>query len=111
MSKQRPEPTSLTNTVTPPAPGSAADWTVYIIRCSDQSLYTGISTDAERRFDEHHETHLRQGNKGAKYFYGRAPVTIVYREQHSSRSAASKREAAIKKLSRSKKLQLIASGK
>ncbi len=82
-------------------------WFIYIIECSDKSLYTGISTDPDRRFDEHLATHLRQGEKGAKYFYGRKPIAIVYREQSSNRSTASQREIVIKKLSRTKKQQLV----
>ena len=82
-----------------------AEWFVYIIRCSDDSLYAGITTDVERRFDEH------SGNastpKGAKYFRGRTPEAIVYLESGHTRSSASKREAAVKKLSRSDKLDLI----
>jgi len=78
-------------------------WSLYIIKASDASFYTGITTDVERRFDEH-----RQGQKGAKYFNGRNPVEVVYREDGHSRSSASRREAEIKKLSRSEKESLIA---
>jgi len=78
-------------------------WSLYIIEASDASLYTGITTDIERRFDEH-----CQGQKGAKYFNGRSPVEVVYREDGHSRSSASRREAEIKKLSRSEKQNLIA---
>ena len=78
-------------------------WTVYIIRCSDGSLYTGITTDLARRFSEH------QGHpNGARYFNGRRPAKIVFRESGHDRSSASKREAGIKKLSRTAKLALIA---
>ena len=79
-------------------------WSLYIIQASDASLYTGITTDVERRFDEH-----AQGLKGAKYFNGRQPVEVVYREDGHSRSSASRREAEIKKLSRRQKQTLIAS--
>ena len=79
------------------------NWSLYIIEASDASLYTGITTDVERRFDEH-----SQGPRGARYFNGRNPIKIVYREDGHSRSSASRREAAIKKLSRSAKQQLIA---
>jgi putative endonuclease len=79
------------------------DWTVYIIRCSDDSLYTGITTDLERRFREHAST-----PKGARYFSGRRPEAVVFAESGHTRSSASKREAAIKQLSRFAKLQLIA---
>ena len=79
-------------------------WSLYIIEASDASFYTGITTDVERRFDEH-----RLGQKGAKYFNGRSPVEVVYREDGHDRSSASRREAEIKKMSRSEKQSLIAS--
>ena len=78
-------------------------WSLYIIEASDTSLYTGITTDVERRFDEH-----LQGPRGARYFNGRNPSRIVYREDGHSRSSASRREAQIKKLSRTEKQNLIA---
>lgn len=77
-------------------------WTVYIILCDDDSLYTGITTDLDRRLKEHLEKPV-----GAKYFNGRAALRVVYTESAGNRSDASRREAAIKKLSRSEKLQLI----
>ena len=77
-------------------------WSVYIIRCDDGSLYTGVSTDVERRFREH-----RDQARGARYFNGRRPLEVVYREDGHSRSTAAQREAAIKKLSREQKLLLI----
>jgi len=79
------------------------DWSVYIIRCDDDTLYTGVTTDVERRFQEH-SAHPR----GAKYFMGRAPQAVVYVETGHSRSSACRREAAIKKLSRGEKLELVA---
>ena len=79
------------------------NWQVYIIVCTDNSLYTGITTDIERRFSEH------AGALGAKYFRGRRPGEVVYLEGGHTRSSASKREAAIKKLLRADKLRLIAS--
>ena len=79
------------------------NWQVYIIVCTDNSLYTGITTDIKRRFREH------AGVQGAKYFRGRTPDKVVYLEGGHSRSTASKREAAIKKLLRADKLRLIAS--
>lgn len=82
------------------------NWSLYIIEASDTSLYTGITTDVERRFDEH-----SQGPRGARYFNGRNPLRIVYREDGHSRSSASRREAEIKKLSRDAKQQLIANAK
>ena len=78
------------------------DWTVYIIRCTDESLYTGVTTDVERRFREH-----AGSKKGARYFNGRQPMEVVYREVGHDRSSACRREAAIKKLSRENKLLLI----
>ncbi|MGB1403533.1 MAG: GIY-YIG nuclease family protein [Porticoccaceae bacterium] len=77
-------------------------WYVYMVRASDQSLYTGITTDPERRFAEH-----QSGKAGAKYFRGRDALEMVYLEASTDRSSASKREAQIKKLSRVEKLVLI----
>lgn len=77
-------------------------WYVYIVRASDQSLYTGITTDPERRFAEH-----QSGKAGAKYFRGRTASEMVYLEASTDRSSASKREAQIKKMSRLEKLVLI----
>ena len=81
-------------------------WTVYILLCSDNSLYTGITTDAERRVNEHNH----DNKKGAKYTKNRRPVTKVYQETCLTRSEASRREHQIKKLTRNKKQQLIQSG-
>jgi putative endonuclease len=80
-------------------------WLVYIIRCSDDSLYTGITTDLQRRFDQH------ASGRGAKYFRGRRPLEVVYREGGHTRSAASRRELKIKDLERAGKDVLISSGK
>ncbi|MGB5291097.1 MAG: GIY-YIG nuclease family protein [Lysobacterales bacterium] len=77
-------------------------WYVYIIRASDERLYTGITTDVERRFNEHHDP-----RKGARFFRGRQPEEVVYTERHADRSSALQREAVIKKLSRKLKLELI----
>ena len=78
-------------------------WSVYIIQASDSSYYTGIATDVERRFQEHCNSPL-----GAKYFnIGRTPQKIVYAENEHTRSSASQREAAIKKLTRQQKITLI----
>ena len=74
----------------------------YIVKCSDKTLYTGITTDVKRRVDEHNSS-----QKGAKYTKLRRPVTLVYTETAKNRSEASKREYRIKKLSRSEKLELI----
>ncbi|MBT8047386.1 MAG: GIY-YIG nuclease family protein [Xanthomonadales bacterium] len=78
------------------------DWTVYIIRCDDETLYTGVTTDLERRFNEHGGR-----PRGARYFLGRKPLKIVFAESGHTRSSACKREAAIKKLSRKQKLSLV----
>jgi putative endonuclease len=77
-------------------------WVVYILECSDSSLYTGITNDLERRLEQH-----RTG-RGAKYTKHRNPVTVRYTEYRSTKSAALTREAAIKSLARSEKLALIA---
>jgi putative endonuclease len=77
-------------------------WIVYILECSDTSLYTGITNDLERRLEEH-----RRG-RGAKYTKHRNPLRVRYTEHRSTKSAALAREAAIKALARSEKLALIA---
>lgn len=74
---------------------------IYIVECSDGSLYTGYSTDVERRVAEHNQ------GKGAKYTRGRRPVKLCYQEEYKSRSLAQKREYQIKQLPRSKKEELI----
>jgi len=76
-------------------------WLVYMIHCSDDSLYTGITNDLEKRFQQHAE------GKGAKYFRGRQPIEVVYMEQGHDRSSASKREAEIKKLTPVQKRTLV----
>lgn len=77
-------------------------WFVYIVRCSDNTLYTGITTDLERRIQEHN------GNKlGARYTRSRRPVKYIYQETCENRSVASKRESEIKKLSKKAKLNLL----
>ena len=78
------------------------EWTVYILRCRDDSLYTGIALDVERRLDEHGR------GVASKYTRSRRPVALVYAEPAMSRSGALKREAAVKRLSRDEKLRLIA---
>lgn len=77
-------------------------WCVYILRCKDGTLYTGITDDLERRLEAH------RAGKGAKYTRGRAPLTLVYREDCADHSAALKREYAVKQLSRAEKLRLCA---
>ncbi len=80
------------------------DWQVYICRCADNSLYTGITTDLARRIHEHNHT-----RGGARYTRSRRPVTLVYAEASADRRTASSREYGIRKLSRSEKLNLIES--
>ena len=75
---------------------------VYIVKCSDDTLYTGIAKDLQKRVEEHNSS-----DKGAKYTKVRRPVALVYSEISQDRSSASKREYAIKKLSRLQKLELI----
>lgn len=77
-------------------------WYVYILRCCDDTLYTGISDDVDRRVEAHNS------GKGAKYTRGRGPVAAVYREECPDKSTALKREYAIKAMPRQKKLSLIA---
>ncbi len=78
---------------------------VYILQCADKTLYTGITTDVARRLKEHKE------GTGSHYTRARGAKKIVYSERHADRSAALKREAAIKKLPRKNKLALIQSTK
>ena len=80
-----------------------AAWWVYLLECSDQSLYVGITTDLQRRLQEHNG--MIPG--GARYTRSRRPVRLVWSEPSDSRSAAGQREAAIRKLSRMQKEQLI----
>ncbi|MFN2159280.1 MAG: GIY-YIG nuclease family protein [Anaerolineales bacterium] len=79
------------------------EWTVYILRCSDGTLYTGITTDVERRVREHNEV----DSKSARYLKTRRPVELVYQESARTRGEAMKRERAIKSLPRVRKLRLI----
>jgi putative endonuclease len=78
-------------------------WQVYMILCTDGTLYTGITSDVERRLSEH------AGRGGAKYFRGRKPRQVVYLEGGHTRSSASQREAAIKRMRRMEKNRIIAS--
>jgi len=76
-------------------------WYLYILRCADNTLYTGITTDVEKRLEAH------RSGKGAKYTRGRTPLELVYREICGSHSDALKRELEIKKLTRQEKQNLI----
>ena len=80
-------------------------WHVYIVRCIDDSLYTGVAVDVAARIAMHNS------GKGARYTRSRTPVTSVYSEAVIDRSVAQQREYAIKQLSRSEKLALIESGR
>ena len=84
-----------------------ADWYLYLVRCRDGSLYTGISTDVARRFARHRE----EGAAGAKYLKGRGPLTLVFKKKLGSNSLALKVERRVKKLSRAKKEALVRNGK
>ncbi len=77
-------------------------WFVYMIRTSDAQLYTGITTDMQRRWQEH-----LSGKGGARYFRARKPQAICFLEEHPDRSSASKREAVIKKISKAEKELLV----
>ncbi len=79
------------------------DWMVYMILCSDNTLYTGITNDVEKRMAMHAD------GRGAKYFRGRKPLKIVYLERGHTRSTAGKREIEIKKLKRTEKCRLLTS--
>lgn len=80
-------------------------WYLYILRCKDDTLYTGITTDVQKRLEAH------SSGKGAKYTRGRGPLELVYQETCGSHSMALKREQAVKKLGREQKQQLIAGKK
>lgn len=77
------------------------EWCVYMLLCDDNTIYTGITNDLKKRFENH------ISGKGAKYLRGRKPLEIVYTENFQNRSMATKREMEIKKLNRRKKEILI----
>ena len=77
------------------------EWCVYMLLCDDDTIYTGITNDLKKRFENH------ISGKGAKYLRGRKPLEIVYKENFQNRSMATKREMEIKKLNRRKKEALI----
>ncbi len=79
-------------------------WHVYILRCGDGSLYTGISPDVVARLQAH------QAGKGARYTRGRGPFELVYQEPAGSQADATRRERAVKRLTREKKQALIQGG-
>jgi putative endonuclease len=76
-------------------------WYLYIVRCRNGSLYTGIATDVERRFAEH------QANKGSKYLRGRGPLKLVFTKQIGKKELALKIERLVKRLPKLKKEKLI----
>jgi putative endonuclease len=88
----------------PSAPGLAAAWHLYILRCGDGSLYTGVTTDIERRVREHQE------GKAARYTRAHSPVKLVHSEKCGDRSRALSRECAVKSLNRQGKEALIGGG-
>lgn len=81
--------------------GMEQTWYLYILRCKDDTLYTGITTDVEKRLEAH------RSGKGAKYTRGRGPLELIYQETCGSHSQALKREMEIKKLTRQEKQDLI----
>ena len=87
-----------------PEPERSGAWFVYLARCGDGSIYTGITNDLAARLEAHNR------GKGAAYTRGRPPIALLYSETLENRSAALKREAAIKKLSRSDKIRLMGEG-
>lgn len=84
---------------------AVSPWFVYVVRCADDTLYTGITTNPARRMDEHNAG----APSGARYTRSRRPVTLAYVESADSRAIATRRERAIKKLDRRRKLELCES--
>jgi len=82
-----------------------SSWSVYMLHCSDGTLYTGVTTDVARRVREHNGELM---GKGAKYTKARRPVALVYQEEVESRSAAQMREYGLRKLTKLEKLTLLA---
>ena len=82
--------------------GSVKVWYLYVLRCSDDTLYTGVTTDPHRRLREHNTS-----NRGAKYTNTRRPTQMVYCEEHEDRSSAQKAEHKFKKLTREQKEKII----
>lgn len=79
-------------------------WYMYVVECSDRSLYCGITTDVQRRLSEHNSS-----KSGAKYTRSRRPVMLVYAEEHENRSSALKAEASFKRLTRLQKIEIVES--
>ena len=80
-----------------------SDWYLYLIRCRDGTLYTGISTDVDRRFAQHQG----RGNVGSRYLRGRGPLSLVFQKNLGTRSLALKVERRVKRLSKGSKEKLI----
>jgi len=85
-------------------PENEPQWFLYMVRCRDGKLYTGIATNVDRRFAEH------QSGKGAKYLRGRAPLKLAFKKRIGSRSLALKVERLIKRLPKNKKERVVATG-
>ena len=81
-----------------------SQWYVYLMRCADNSLYTGVTTNPERRVREHNG---KVKGKGAKYTKHRSPVEVIYTEKYPDRSSCSKREYQVKSMSRKDKVKMI----
>ena len=85
-------------------PADTPVWSLYVVRCADESLYTGITTDVARRFREH-----QGGVRGARYLRGRAPLTLEFSVVVGNRGAASRAESGVKRLSKGEKERLLRS--
>jgi putative endonuclease len=79
------------------------NWYLYLIRCRDNTLYTGISTDVDRRFAQHQS----EGSAGSRYLKGRGPLSLVFKEKLGSRSLALKVEYRVKRMSKARKEKLV----
>ena len=88
----------------------ANNWYIYIIKATDSRLYTGVTTDIKRRWFEHSNS-TSKSKKGAKFFWGRKPESLLFILKCENRSTACKEETAIKKLKRTEKLSLIDSSR
>ena len=84
-----------------------SDWYLYLIRCRDSTLYTGISTDVDRRLAQHQGV----GSAGSRYLKGRGPLRLVFQEKLGSKSLALKLERRVKRMSKARKEKLIKVGR
>ena len=87
---------------TPEAPVALSQFSLYIVRCADGQLYTGIATDVEKRLAEH-----ESGPRGAKFLRGKGPLEVVFSEKVGDRATASQLEYRVKRLNRVQKLDLV----